>query len=131
MQLLLLLLLLCLYHVQGVEWFGQCVKNIGNEISLPKFMWTRSSNKAETCIQACKDKGYAFAGVQALSKCFCGNDPPLSSNILSLTDCYYFCAEDTEQRCGGVGNANVYPTTSEINIYDVTSSRYEMGRAVC
>lgn len=129
---LLLLLLLCLHHVHGVEWFGKCVKNIGNDKSLPKLIWTKSSNKAETCIQACRDKGYAFAGVQAIRKCVCGTDPPPASNILNITDCNYFCPEDTEQRCGGKEKANVYLTNSEKKILlQIIVSRFEMGRPVC
>lgn len=129
-QLLSLLLLLPLCH--GVEWFGQCIKNSGNTVSLPVKLWTNDTNSPEICIQSCRDHGFAYAGVQDFSECYCGNSPSLESAIMDSSVCKYICKDDNSQSCGGRGEANVFETKSKFLCFSFyVCCSHQMGWSVC
>ena len=111
---LFLPLLLCLS--QTAEWLGKCVKNSGDTISLPFKRWTHYLNKPDICIQECRDRGFAFAGVQNGDECHCGNGPPSGSSIGASSECLNLCFGDSGQYCGGRTHASVYETKSKKNL---------------
>ena len=63
------------------------------------------------CIQACRDKGYSFAGVQYAFECFCGNVAPPQSSIVAMDECNAACRGDSSIKCGGTWRMNVFKTS--------------------
>ena len=62
-----------------------------------------------TCVQACKDLGYAFAAVQDRGQCFC-DDSFGKYGRVSESECNSFCNSDEFETCGGKWRNNVYET---------------------
>lgn len=52
------------------------------------------------CLSLCEDKGFAFAGVEYGSECYCGNTVP-STITYSDGQCTMQCAGDASETCGG------------------------------
>jgi len=68
------------------------------------------SNSAMTnqkCTQFCGSKGFAYAGTQYASQCFCGNS---YADRGSSTNCTMNCSGDSTQKCGGGWANSVYRT---------------------
>ncbi len=61
----------------------------------------------ETCVSTCKSDGYAYAGVQYGSQCFCGNS---YGKYGTATDCNKACNGNSSETCGGSYANNIYPT---------------------
>ncbi|KAE8451464.1 hypothetical protein EG329_004093 [Mollisiaceae sp. DMI_Dod_QoI] len=62
----------------------------------------------ESCLFACKDGGYAFAGVEYGGQCFCG---VVLGNYTTLVDpgqCSMPCAGNSKETCGGPSLLNLY-----------------------
>ena len=62
-----------------------------------------------TCVQACKDLGYAFAAVQDRGQCFC-DDSFGKYGRVSESECNGSCNSDEFEKCGGKWRNNVYET---------------------
>ena len=62
----------------------------------------------EICIDKCKGRDYAYAGVQYYKECWCGNEMPKDSAPES--DCNTPCLGNQNQMCGGPLRFNVYQT---------------------
>lgn len=58
-------------------------------------------NTVEKCINGCAAQSYAFAGVQYVSECWCGNMSPIQRS--NETDCNYACSGNVNETCGGNG----------------------------
>ncbi|ORX40197.1 hypothetical protein BD324DRAFT_648797 [Kockovaella imperatae] len=72
--------------------------------------WNNPANDPDTCIAACQDAGYTYAGLQWGVQCFCGNSlngsPPTAS-----TDCFERCtgsADHAGAHCGGACRNNIW-----------------------
>jgi hypothetical protein len=61
----------------------------------------------ETCTSTCKSAGYAYAGVQYGSQCFCGN---AYGKYGTATDCNMACNGKSSETCGGTWANNIYAT---------------------
>ncbi|KAK3377203.1 WSC domain-containing protein [Lasiosphaeria ovina] len=61
-------------------------------------------NTPAACVAACA--GYAYAGVEWTTQCFCGNTLPPQK--MPDTDCSMPCAGDMTVMCGNGGRMNVY-----------------------
>ena len=60
------------------------------------------------CIEACREDGYSFAGVQYGEECFCGNEAPPPIKIVAISECNMECTGDSSIKCGGSYRNNVY-----------------------
>ena len=60
------------------------------------------------CIEACRENGYSFAGVQYAEECFCGNEAPPPIKIVAMSECNMGCTGDSSIKCGGSYRNNVY-----------------------
>ena len=56
------------------------------------------------------DEGYAYAGVEFGSECFCGNEPPPEDTIVDQSECDWTCHGDRELICGALWRMNVFET---------------------
>ncbi|CAA7260364.1 unnamed protein product [Cyclocybe aegerita] len=63
----------------------------------------------EKCIATCKAHGYAIAGVEFRSECYCGNE--LADDVTHQVGeerCWLRCTGDPREYCGGAGALGVY-----------------------
>merc|ERR1712012_352279 len=68
-----------------------------------------SSNTPTSCKGYCKDNGFSYAGVQASSQCFCGNELPGDEHLANdESECNYACTGDASLKCGGHWRMNIY-----------------------
>jgi hypothetical protein len=74
---------------------------------LPHLAYQNGSNTTEACIAACKAAGYAYAGTQYSTQCFCGNS--YGGQGVS-TQCTMSCSGDASEICGGPWSNTVYAT---------------------
>ena len=56
------------------------------------------------------DEGYAFAGVEYGSECFCGNKPPPEDTFVDQNECDWTCPGIRDLICGALWRMNVYET---------------------
>ena len=74
---------------------------------LPYLADESESNTNERCIAACRNAGYAFAGTQYSTQCFCGN----AYGSQGPSDgCELPCAGDASEACGGNWANSVFAT---------------------
>ncbi len=59
----------------------------------------------QMCVDQCRAKGFAYAGTQRSTYCFCGNSYGRSG---PAEDCSTRCAGRAEEVCGGVWSNSVY-----------------------
>lgn len=71
------------------------------------------------CIQICSYKGFRYAGLEAGSKCYCGNTFAYTPTPLASTKCERPCTGDKTLKCGGDRAVYVYDTVSEIQLMNM------------
>ena len=76
---------------------------------LPYFAYDSASNTTETCISTCAAAGYAYAGTQYSSQCFCGN---AYGGQGTSSNCDMACSGDGSETCGGSWANSVYATAT-------------------
>ncbi|KIK55349.1 hypothetical protein GYMLUDRAFT_842632 [Collybiopsis luxurians FD-317 M1] len=74
-----------------------------------------TSNTVEKCIDACRTAGYAFAGVECGSECFCGST---FDSTTPMANCNDPCTGNVHEICGGSGAIQVYQNASFVPCYD-------------
>ena len=100
-------------------WNGVCVKDCSPRL-LPTQVHVPSLTPAR-CIEACQERFFSFAGVQAGRQCFCGNTAPPQEKILDVTECSANCPGDSSLKCGGSCRMGVFKTTGRIRIWSLVS----------
>ena len=70
-----------------------------------------SSNTPEFCVNACKEKGFGFAGVEWGKQCFCGNTEPAVDKKVPASECNMACPGDSSVNCGASWRMNIYSTS--------------------
>lgn len=63
---------------------------------------------AESCISFCETRGFAYAGVEYSSECFCGNTLAPAAAQVAASACNMPCSGDALQPCGGGGRLNLF-----------------------
>jgi len=95
--------------VQVGEAIG-CFKDAGNPLALQGrdldgFVMNWHGMTPKFCVEQCAKKGFAYAGVQYGSFCFCGNSYGKNG---TATNCTMPCNGDYKQKCGGEWANMVY-----------------------
>ncbi|KAF7897095.1 hypothetical protein EAF00_005323 [Botryotinia globosa] len=62
----------------------------------------------EACLQACKEGGYAFAGVEYSQECYCGVVLGNGTAKVDESNCQMTCNGNTTELCGGAANLYLY-----------------------
>jgi len=62
----------------------------------------------ESCQAYCGSQGFALAGLEATSQCFCGNSIADSSIPVDLSTCNTQCNGNNSQSCGGIWRISIY-----------------------
>merc|ERR1712018_1029438 len=61
------------------------------------------------CVDSCKDAGFAYAGLQFRTHCFCGNSFGKHGQV-ALNECNMNCPGQKNEKCGSGWRNNVYLT---------------------
>ena len=69
--------------------------------------WSSFSLTVELCWERCTNRGFAYAGLQARSQCFCDNSYG-NYGTANNTDCSGECRGNSSQTCGGTWRNEVY-----------------------
>ena len=112
----LLLYSLIMYFTFSGFWNGVCVEDCHPRLLPHRLRWLENSLTPTSCIQACQNDGYAFAGVQAGRECWCGYTAPPADKIVDMTECSANCAGDSSLKCGGGCRMGVFKTPGRIKI---------------
>jgi Leucine-rich repeat (LRR) protein len=72
---------------------------------LDGLMWSDAQMTTEKCLQHCESRGYAYAGTQYGSECFCGNN---YGKYGTASNCNMPCKGNANQTCGGDWANSVY-----------------------
>ncbi|KXJ84959.1 carbohydrate-binding WSC, partial [Microdochium bolleyi] len=78
--------------------------------SLTKDMGNTQTNSVETCTKKCADAGYALAGMEFASQCYCGNEMTSKATQITERGCFQPCSGDSTQICGGGSRLSVWGT---------------------
>merc|ERR1719210_363974 len=80
---------------------------------LPHHLTTNIPNNVESavdfCVDSCKDAGFAYAGLQFRTHCFCGNSFGKHGQV-ALNECNMNCPGEKNEKCGSGWRNNVYLT---------------------
>lgn len=86
----------------------------------------------EKCIDFCLEKGYAIAGTQSGSQCFCGNDISEQTLFIEETACATSCTGDDSEVCGDNQKLSVYATFNiSGSVFDRETVREEWIEVGC
>jgi hypothetical protein len=70
----------------------------------------------ETCLDFCAGRGFAYAGVEYASECYCGGAAPAQDRLWRdglLGSCEMPCAGNSTQKCGGAAQIGIYQRCPE------------------
>ncbi|KAJ3393304.1 hypothetical protein HDU92_007865 [Lobulomyces angularis] len=91
-------------------FLDQSPKLLNTPIFLPK-----GTNSVKSCIQACSEKKFTFAGLEYGTECYCGNSLT-SEQIKSFqkpdTDCSMTCSGNAQELCGAANRLTLYQLSS-------------------
>lgn len=75
------------------------------------YSFTSSSMTAATCAAECYNRGFAYAGVEYSSECYCNSTPPTTSEV-DDAECSMVCSGDSAHTCGGGARLGVYKSST-------------------
>jgi hypothetical protein len=80
-----------------------CVVDNGGGTSRTLIGYSYASSKMtiNSCVSTCSARGFAYAGIEYASECYCSNAPKA---LVASTKCSMPCSGDSRYTCGG-GNA--------------------------
>ena len=84
-----------------------CFKDPNNPFDLDGYLERSSQNTPQNCVQICRARGFAYAGVQYSESCLCGNT---YGQFGAAANCDMPCTGDASQICGGMNSNMVYAT---------------------
>ncbi|OWK14020.1 WSCD1 [Cervus elaphus hippelaphus] len=99
--------LLLLQRARDVSTYVGCFSDDGQERTLKGavFFDLRKMTVAH-CQDACAERSYIYAGLEAGAECYCGNRLPAMS--VGPEECNHECKGEKSSVCGGVGRLSVY-----------------------
>lgn len=103
-----------------------CFTELKNARAIVGFYVSSTKMTPALCVKTCAQKGYAVAGVEYFSQCFCGPSFSSLSTKVSDGDCSAPCTGDKTQQCGGSSRLNVF--TLDSASVTVPSKRSIAGR---
>lgn len=71
----------------------------------------RADMTVEGCVRFCRGQGFAYAGLENKSQCFCASNAPDPARLPpngTMGQCESACAGNADQICGGYGWVSVY-----------------------
>ena len=80
--------------------YKSCYTDVGRTINGASYI-DNTKMTQEACVTYCDGKGYAYAGVEYSTECFCGNTLASGSAVAPAADCGNACSGDATEACGG------------------------------
>ena len=80
--------------------YKSCYTDVGRTLNGASYV-DNAKMTQETCVAYCDGKGYAYAGVEYSTECFCGNTLASGSAVAPAADCGNACSGDATEACGG------------------------------
>jgi hypothetical protein len=73
--------------------------------------WEDGQMTQDRCIESCRENGFAYAGIQYGSQCYCGNSYGRFGQIAE-NNCNTSCGGDSGRNCGGTWANSVFKTSN-------------------
>ncbi|KAG0653115.1 Xylobiase bxlB [Hyphodiscus hymeniophilus] len=70
----------------------------------------------QICVDVCAGHGFAFAGVEYGTQCFCGHSIASTSSIVTTSQCNTPCRNNPAENCGGTYRIEIFNSTLATNI---------------
>ena len=80
--------------------YKSCWTDVGRTINAAAYQ-SGTLMTQEACVKFCDGKGYAYAGVEYSTECYCGNKLAAMSKEAPATECGNACSGDKTEACGG------------------------------
>lgn len=96
---------------QTKQWeYTGCGTDSVSDRAFPRAMTTRNDMTVESCIDFCSSAGFAYAGLEYGSECFCADElnPTYAPRDGILGACTMKCAGNADQICGAANAMSVY-----------------------
>jgi hypothetical protein len=87
--------------------------------ALNGYEWSSSQMTVEQCVSSCASRGYAYAGVQDASQCWCGSGLYYSQGQGNA--CNTACNGNSAETCGGDNANDVYTALAEATPANLTA----------
>jgi len=89
-------------------WTDRGVRSLATQLS------DDPKNTVQSCTKRCADAGFALAGLEFATQCYCGDQ--LTSQATQVTErgCFQACAGDKTQTCGGSSRLSLWGTGKPI-----------------
>lgn len=95
----------------GVANFQGCYIEPVPARALTYRAYSAANNTVQGCQSTCSAAGYAVAGLEYGSECWCGKSFTQGTVSTSLSDCSMQCSGNSLQTCGGPNRLSVYSAT--------------------
>ena len=92
---------------------GSCASDDKNDRVLNGYYQSSDEMTIQLCLTICRDKGFAFAGLEYVDECYCGDKPEHGFEWLWQTKCNLRCSGDGNQVCGGSSAMSVWSVPSK------------------
>ncbi|KAF9051932.1 WSC domain-containing protein [Panaeolus papilionaceus] len=90
----------------GTWSYKACYRDLGTRLLTYRFALP-NDNKVETCTALCQSNGYALAGIEYGTECWCDHYLPYGGQVPDA-ECNFSCPGDPLQRCGGSMRLQIY-----------------------
>ncbi|KAF1987013.1 WSC-domain-containing protein [Aulographum hederae CBS 113979] len=96
--------------------YGGCWNEGTSGRALPNGQPDSPTNTIESCIAACSSLGYALAGLEYSSQCYCSSEYIENGGTLASSDsaCAMICSGSAAEICGGPGLLSVYGSMTPV-----------------
>lgn len=82
----------------------------GSPRTLGKYAFSMANMTVEACVAGCSAKGYAKAGAEYSTQCFCDVVIGSGGALVGDGQCNMVCGGDGRELCGGSSRLSVYST---------------------
>lgn len=62
----------------------------------------------ESCTTFCSSKGYAVAGLEYASQCWCGSSLTATATQVAAAECSLLCPGNNKEYCGAASLLDIY-----------------------
>ena len=91
------------------QWTSKgCYTDNVNSRALYSKAYADNAMTEESCVSFCDSNGFAFAGVEYSTECYCGNVIAVSGAAADAGDCNMACGGAADEACGGPNRLNIF-----------------------
>lgn len=94
-------------YAGGKTYYG-CWTDGPNHLTLDTLLSDAATTTIESCTQGCTDGGYALAGLENGSQCYCGNATRNYAAAVVDMSCRTPCSGNDQEYCGGLSRISLF-----------------------